>query len=147
MARTYFVIEDKTFDHISEIKILGYFTLSQKTLNIDKGISKTKIKKLTGFSNPREKNIPVFLIGQLGKNDKFRSKISGDELIEKAHFKIKEGQEKIAGRGILVECKNIPYLRNFYEKHNYIFIDKEYKKGDLLQYLKILNPEDIIEKR
>jgi hypothetical protein len=39
LARTYFVIEDKTFDHISEIKILGYFTLSQKTLNIDKGIS------------------------------------------------------------------------------------------------------------
>ena len=108
--------------------------------------SKTRVKKLTGYKNPKEKLIPIILLGQLGKNDNHKNKITVEELMIFVNQKVKEGQSTLSGTGIMVECTNNSKLIDFYEKHDYRLIDKEYEDDELIQFVKIFNRKDIIEK-
>lgn len=56
-----------------------------------------------------------------------------------------QGQGRIGGRIILLECKDIPYLITFYEKFGFSKIDKDYEEGALLQFVKVLSEDDIIQ--
>jgi len=113
---------------------------------VEGGFSKTRVKKLTGYKNPKEKLIPIILLGQLGKNDNHKNKITGEELMIFVNQIVKEGQSKLSGTGIMVECTNNSKLIDFYEKHDYRLIDKEYEDDELIQFVKIFNRKDIIEK-
>ncbi|WP_206076098.1 hypothetical protein [Marinitoga lauensis] len=130
--------------------ILSYFTLAIQVLKIPEKFSNNKIKKLDGFSakinGKRITEIPAILIGQLGKNDMYSSEITGDEIMQFCFSKILEGQERLGGRIIMLECKDIEYLKNFYRKYGFEMIDKEYKKDELLQFIKLLNEYDLISK-
>lgn len=45
----------------------------------------------------------------------------------------------------MLECKDIPYLIRLYEKFGFSVLEKEYEKGELLQMIKILEEDEIIE--
>ncbi|WP_239525654.1 hypothetical protein [Marinitoga litoralis] len=60
--------------------------------------------------------------------------------------KILESQERLGGRIIMLECKDIEYLKNFYRKYGFEMIDKEYKKDELRQFIKLLSENDLISK-
>ena len=80
-----------------KIAIIAYFTVSMKALNLREGISKNVRKHLDGLGNKQGSTFVVYLIGQLGKNDTYRSEIDGKELITRAIATIKEAYEIVGG--------------------------------------------------
>ncbi|MCR6546604.1 hypothetical protein [Dehalobacterium formicoaceticum] len=145
-SRTFFIYNEDE----DEFQILAYFTLAIQVLKIPEDkLSGRKAKLLDGFSSKikgdKITEFPSILIGQLGKNEMYQDKISGEEALEYCLATILEGQVRLGGRIIMLECKNIPYLIDLYEKFGFKVLEKDYEKDELLQMIKILNEDEIIE--
>lgn len=135
LSRTYLV-----YTSFQDEKVLvGYFAIANKVLKIRHDISKNLRKKLTGSKTKDIKEIPVYLIGQLAKNHfgnlKKLNLISGEELLRLAFKKILEAQSVAGGRIILVECSDLPKVREFYERYGFRFYSQDNEDG-LLRYIR-----------
>ncbi|WP_103134058.1 acetyltransferase [Mesotoga sp. B105.6.4] len=104
-AWTYLILDEEALID-GKINIIAYFTVSTKALNLRDGIRKKVRKHLDGLGNKRSSTFVVYLIGQLGKNDTYRSEIDGNELVARVIATIKEAYEIVGGRCILIECQN-----------------------------------------
>lgn len=101
-------------------------------------LSKNQRKKIDGLYNSISE-IPTFLIGQIGKNDKNKENISGKEILKYACNFIEEASDIVAGRIILVELKNNQKLINFYTDNDFSLLYNNTKnEEDLLQMIKIV---------
>lgn len=113
--------------------LIGYFTLTMKTITIKKGtITKGLAKKIAKFAN-YDKNIksytvPAPLIAQLGKNynSEYDKLISGDELLKIAIEKVKAGQQVLGGKIVYLECEDNARLIDFYTENGFCEFDKRY---------------------
>lgn len=154
-SRTFFIFEDcdeddgKNNNH--EFRILAYFTLGLQVLKVPEELfSGRKTKVLDGFSSKIRGNkiteFPTILIGQLGKNELYKDSISGPDIMHYCLATLLEGQARLGGRIVMLECKNIPYLISLYEDFGFQLIDKDYKVDELRQMIKILEEDEIIEK-
>jgi len=114
-------------------------------------LSGNKTKYLDGFSSKRKGKIitefPTILIGQLGKNDLYEDCITGSEVMHYCLATLLRGQARLGGRIILLECKDIPYLIKLYEGFGFQKLEKDYEEDELLEMIKILQEEEIIEKK
>lgn len=147
-SRTFFIYDEDE----DEFKILAYFTLALQVLKIPEDmISGRKAKLLDGFSSKikgvKITEFPSVLIGQLGKNEMYPGVISGSEILEYCLATIFEGQVKLGGRIIMLECKDIPSLISLYEKYGFNVLEKDYGEGELLQMIKIIEEAEIIESK
>lgn len=120
-----------------------------QVLKIPESLSNRKIKDLDGFNakinGEKITELPTILIGQLAKNDLHRDGITGFELMNYCLSTVLDGQEKLGGRIIMLECKNKSYLIEFYKKFGFIMLEKEYKEDDHLEFIKILSDDELIE--
>ena len=142
-------------EYKEKLELVGYFTLSPKTVYIRKGnLSNTLKKRVSKFGNYDENikgySIPAPLIAQLGKNftnglDKL---ITGDELLKMACDKIKTIQVNMGGKITYLECEDKPKLIEFYKSNGFVnfgkrMLDRDEKddlSGEyLIQMLKYLN--------
>lgn len=142
-------------EYKEKLELVGYFTLSPKTVYIKKGnLSNTLKKRVSKFGNYDENikgySIPAPLIAQLGKNftnglDKL---ITGDELLKMACDKIKTIQVNMGGKITYLECEDKPKLIEFYKSNGFVnfgkrMLDRDEKddlSGEyLIQMLKYLN--------
>ena len=134
-SRTYIILDVDELEK-GYFKIVGYFTIALKVLKIPLKLSKTKTKKIDGVYKNIE-TIPTYLIGQLAKNDEYKSKISGSVILEYAELIIKESFKIVGGRIILIESTRDKKLIEFYEKEDYkLLIDDE--NDELIQWIKFL---------
>jgi predicted GNAT family N-acyltransferase len=145
-SRTFFIYDEDQ----DEFQILAYFTLAIQVLKISGNmLSGRKAKLLDGFSSKikglKITEFPSILIGQLGKNEMYTGAVSGSEVLEYCLATILEGQVRLGGRIIMLECKDEPYLINLYEKFGFNVLEREYEEGELLQMIKILEKDEIIE--
>ncbi len=145
-SRTFFIFDEDE----ENFKILAYFTLSMQVLIIQKEmISGNKAKKLDGLTSNRGGSriteFSTILIGQLAKNEMHSSLINGYEVMEYCLAKMLEGQSILSGRIIMLECKNVPNLVKIYEEFGFSVLENDYKENELLQMIKILNEDEIIE--
>lgn len=145
-SRTFLLFDEDE----EEFKILAYFTLALQVLKIPESFSNRKIKNLDGFNakihGERIREFPAILIGQLAKNDLYKDRLSGFELMQYCLSTLLDGQTRLGGRIVMLECKNIPYLIHFYEQFGFIKLDRDYQESDLIQLIKILREEELIEK-
>lgn len=145
-SRSFFVFDEDA----DEFQILGYFTLALQVLKIPEHLSNRKIKELDGFSSKAHgeqiAEIPAILIGQFAKNEAVAQKISGFDLMQYCLNMVLDGQMHLGGRIILLECKDIPYLIDFYGQFGFCKLEKDYQDDDLIQLIKVLHEEDMIEK-
>ncbi len=144
-SRTFLIIDE---DQV-EFQVLAYYTIALQVLNIPYGvISNGQRKKLDGLSAKIHGNLitsfSAILIGQLGKNDMYADAINGPMILDYCLATILEGQTKLAGRIIMLECKNQPKLIELYENYQFGLVDKDYEEGELLQMIRILTPDEII---
>lgn len=106
---------------------LGFYTLALKTLDIgDFSKSDKKAFIYTGKSPNNISHISAYLIAQLGKNDRFKTVISGKCLLNHAINTIYRSIENNGGKIILLDSVNHPKVLNFYREYGFV----EY--GDLI---------------
>jgi len=145
-SRTYFIFDEEDND----FKILAYFTLAIQVLKVpEELLSGRKTLIFDGFSSKirgaKITEFPAILIGQLGKNDLYPESISGSEVMEYCLITLLKGQARLGGRIIMLECKDVPYIISLYEKFGFQKLEKEYEEEELLQMVKILEEDEIIE--
>ena len=143
-SRTFFIFDEES----DTFKILAQFTIAIQVLRLPKTLlSGRKIKILDGFGSKINGELisefPVILIGQFSKNDSYSKEINGEEIMQYCFATILEGQSKLGGRIVMLECKNHPYLLEFYKKYGFQVIDKNYEKNELFQLIRIFNEEEI----
>ncbi|MGL4848301.1 MAG: N-acetyltransferase [Clostridium sp.] len=137
-----------------DMKLIGYYTLVNKTLKIEKFSllsrkMKDRIKKFGEYISEIDScviNAP--LIAQLGKNfnETLNLEITGDQLLELACRRIKRVQNDIGGKVTYLECENKEILKKFYERNGFIKFatrkvdedEEEIQGEELVQYLKYL---------
>ncbi len=145
-SRTYFIFNEDE----EEFKVLAYFTLAMQVLKVpEELLSGRKTKALDGFSSKikgsKITEFPAILIGQIGKNDLHRELISGLEVMEYCLSTVLNGQAVLGGRIIMLECKDTPYIIDLYERFGFQKLEREYEDDELLQMIKVLEEDEIIE--
>lgn len=129
--------------------MLAYFTLALQVLKVPESLSNRKIKNFDGFNakinDEKITEFPAILIGQVGKNDLYKEKITGFNLMQYCLNTLLDGQMRLGGRIIMLECKDVPYLIKFYEMFGFIKLEKDYQEDELIQLIKILQEDELIE--
>lgn len=143
-SRTFLIFDEDA----DQFKVLAYFTLALQVLKIPESLSNRKIKSLDGFNakihGERITEFPAILIGQLAKNDLYKENLSGFKLMQYCLSTLLDGQMRLGGRIVMLECKDIPYLICFYEQFGFIKLERNYQEGDLIQLIKILREDELI---
>lgn len=144
-SRTFLIFDEDE----EEFKVLAYFTLALQVLKIPPNYSNRKIKEFDGFnakiSGEKITEFPAILIGQVGKNDLYKDKISGYDVMQYCLNTLLDGQMRLSGRIILLECKDVPYLIQFYRQFGFVRLEKDYQEDELVQLIKILQEDELIE--
>lgn len=145
-SRTFFVFDEDA----DSFEILGYFTLALQVLKIPEVFSNRQIKKFDGYNakahGEKILEFPVILIGQFARNEACAARISGYDLMQYCLNMLFDGQMHLGGRIILLECKDIPYLIEFYGQFGFCKLEKDYAEDDLIQLVKILREDEIIDR-
>lgn len=117
--------------------MVAFFSLALKTIRIPiiDTMSNTLKKKLGNLAD-KEKNIVAYLIGQLGRSSEYDSSvINGKKILQDCYDLIGSARDIVGGRLILIECKPIDELCQFYEDEGYIDITE---KNGLKQYVRFI---------
>ena len=122
----------------SDNMLLGYFSLANKPLIMSKKnynlLSNNKKKKLFGYGS-RDYNdnfiINAYLIGQLGKNYKYKDKINGKDILSFAYRYLLEAKRYVNSRFVWLECEDNPKLLDFYKNFGFEEVDKFESKNEL----------------
>jgi hypothetical protein len=144
-SRTYFLLnKDAVIE--KRLEIMAYFSVALQTLSLPIDISVRQIKKLDGLFGKKNgqkiETLPVYLIGQLAKNDLFQKNISGSFILENALSVIRNSYDGVGGRIVVVDCKPLPGLISFYESNGFHKIDYDEANG-LAQMIFMLNEEEV----
>ena len=114
-----------TYLVFNNLSLVGYFTLTIKTITIDaRRFSKTfekKIARVGKFDNENATyTLPAYLIAQLGKNFNLNSNelIDGKQLLQAAIKTIKQIQYMIGGMVVFLEAEDNDKLMCFYKEQN-----------------------------
>lgn len=94
-----------------------------KSIRLPEDTSASVRKSLDGMDK-RAQNIECFLIGQLAKNDTYKDIIDGSMILDRAIDMIRQAQNIIGKRAILVECSNNPNVMSFYLNNGFKHIGK-----------------------
>ena len=125
-SRTYLLIKRRSAGQ-KDLAILAYFSLAISRMRISKGVSRSKMRKLNGIGERRD--VPCYLIGQLGKSDHYSDEIGGDCLVRYAMSFLQNGHEQIGGRFVRVDCKDVKGLCRFYERNGFTSYQKDQRSG------------------
>ncbi|MDD2484650.1 MAG: hypothetical protein PHQ50_06485 [Eubacteriales bacterium] len=147
-SRTFFIIDDECYN---ELKILAYYTIAIQVLKIPEAFSNRKIKEFDGFSSKTRGGVitelPAILIGQLARNDYYGRVIDGSEIMQYCLNTVLDGQIRLGGRIIMLECKkDVQYLIDLYKDFGFSIIEEEDGDSKYLQMVRILTVDELIEK-
>lgn len=138
-AITYLVVD------IDEQALLGYFTVTHKSLTIDaNGLTrraKDKIKRF--FTLDEESNtytVSAFLIAQFGKNYGIDNgeHITGKQLMDITKDFLVMQQDQIGGTIAYLDCENNGELIRFYESEGFSLFGERISEKDGRRYLQYL---------
>lgn len=138
LGRTFLLItpEDQA-DHIPDI--IAYYTLANTSIDLT-DMGKNKKKRIMGdFPNKDAlTNFPAFLIGQLGRNDRYsHADISGETLLNCCLAQLKNAAFVVGGKLIVLECRPHMYEK-VYEKLGFNkMVDSLSKDGLYMLYKRV----------
>lgn len=144
-ARTYLITDKDKLIKDNKIDIVAYFSIALKNFYLPENLSKTKKRKIDGF-NKESTEVVTYLIGQLGRNDKyFGDIITGKEILDYAIDRIIDCQSIVGGRVILVECKDIEGVLNFYKSNEFELIEMDEENETFVDDIINLLPTEVNE--
>jgi hypothetical protein len=106
-SRTYLIFDD------GNETLLGYYTLSLKSLRFTEAVSKSTIKNVDGYSN-KVNSVGIVLIGQFGKDEVLAKSVAGSQLFERCLKTVYEARRIVGGRFVMLECLDIDKIVAFY---------------------------------
>jgi hypothetical protein len=129
-SRTYLIFDDAGKD-----ALLGYYTLSLKSLEFSESVSKTAIKNIDGYTN-KVKSVGIVLIGQFGKDEVLAKDVAGKLLFEKCIKTVYNAQRIVGGRFVMLECLDIDKIVSFYGDAAFEF--KRFQQSENGKYLQLI---------
>lgn len=128
-------------------RLLGYFTLANKSLIISKEdfekMSKTQQKKLSQSGRILENGsciVNSFLLAQIGKNYNDSENISGFDILDLSYSLLSVVKEIINTKYVWLECENNKSLINYYLNYGFNLLEHYNSKNGLkTMILKIEN--------
>lgn len=131
-GRTYLFLDKEELEK-KEFKIIGFFTISQTSVDIS-AMSKKKKRKVLGSSVPGRDSLdsfPAFLIGQLGRNDSYDSKqLPGHYLLHECYLQLREANKLLGGEHVILECRECMFSK-FYNNQGFKLIADDTNKDGL----------------
>ena len=83
-SRTYLLLDEVGIKN-RQLDIMAYFAIAPQIMYLPTELSVRQIKRLDGFSGKihgeKLKALPVYLIGQLAKNDKYKDAMDGNIIL------------------------------------------------------------------
>jgi hypothetical protein len=134
-SRTYLIHDDEAFSK-GDATILAYFTLSLKSLKFRDTLTKSKVKEIDGFSKAVE-GVAIALIGQFGKDEHEAKEVPGKELLDLCMRVIRQVHTLIGGRYVLIECRDIEKVAEFYRGNGFELLQTD-KSDNYLQMVRRL---------
>lgn len=128
-SRTYLIANSGGGDEA--IAIMAYVSVALSNMKIKADVSKSMRKRMNGIFQNDE--VPCYLIGQLGKNDRYSNEVEGRELVNSAMNILRIGHRVAGGRFVRVDCKRNDNLIKFYEENGFKVVQIDEKSG-LLQF-------------
>ena len=120
IARTYLLFAT---DARKKVILIGYYSIAFKSFAFQTSVSIKQRKIIAGHHYFQKGPLPAILIGQLAKNYSDNalggSLIYGREILSSALSRIKEAYKTIGFTLIYLECKDVPFLRSFYQDHGF----------------------------
>lgn len=123
ICRIYLILNEDDFN-AGKLKIEAFFTLSFRSLSFEPEVSKTTIRKITGFKN--RKTTEFVLIGQLGKyierysdNEIVKSEITVSSILDYAFEVVLSVNEWIPCNTVLVECSEAIHNKGIYQNEGF----------------------------
>ena len=126
-SRTYLYVDNETKE------VVAYFTIAISML-FTNDLSNDTIKLLDGYKDDT-RSIPCFLIGQLGKSDKYKKYKIGEYLLSDALDIIDCSQNSLGGRFILIDSVNNPKVLEFYKENSFLAIEND-KESESIKMIK-----------
>ncbi|WP_391207711.1 hypothetical protein [Psychrobacillus sp. L4] len=147
-SRTFFIYHDE--DAAAGFEILGYYSLAIRVFNIPTDVSNRQRLKLDGLYAKKDNEVitevPSILIGQFGKNDTYADIFAGFELMNYCLSTIFDGQEKLGGRLLTLECKDVPSLIKFYGQFAFSKLTgNSVGANGLIQMIRILQEHELVK--
>jgi len=125
-----YLLMNKEFLSQKKFKVEAYFTLSHKSAYLQEDISGNTRKKVGRFKE--DSNIHFVLIGQLGKHicadeecGKYISKISANDILDRAFEIIGRSHELISCRCVLVECNESEKVHKVYYDYGFKYLQHD----------------------
>ena len=78
--------------------------------------------------------VPSYLIGQLAKDDKYRTAINGSLVLNYAISVILSAEHLVGGRVVYIECRDIPKLVAFYANNGFKLLRRDPSDALLQMY-------------
>ena len=109
-----------------EMVLVGYYALAYKSFVVKSStkLSNTLRKRIAKFGQYdgelKQYTVSAPLIGQIGKNDKYRNLISGDVLLHCACKTVTTVQALVGGKFVYLECEEKPKLIEFYKSNGFV---------------------------
>lgn len=125
-------LKDKRFE------IIAFFTIGQKSLDISK-IKPKKKRKMLGKLPGRDdlQSIPGYLIGQIGRSDKYtHDDLPGKIILQECYSRIESARKIVGGNLLLLECHE-KMFKLFYKGQEFHKISDQLDHDLLTLYRKL----------
>ena len=120
------------------IIIAAYFSLAIQSLKIPESTSMSQIRRLDGLYSKRGgapiSEVPSYLIGQLAKDDKYKTMMNGSLVLEYSLSVLLSAEHLVGGRVVYIECRDIPKLINFYANNGFKLLRRDPNDALLQMY-------------
>lgn len=132
-SRTYLLLDYEMLRR-GNANIIAFFSVAPQVMFVPSSLSVRQIRRLDGFSGKmRGKKIealPVYLLGQLAKNDDCADRMTGHELLLYAWKIIKQAQSLVGGRIVMADVKtSAEGLIRFYKRENFQLVSQSEETG------------------
>ncbi|MDR2879949.1 MAG: hypothetical protein LBV03_08555 [Fusobacteriales bacterium] len=103
-AKTYLLLDESEYNN-GNLRIVAFFALALKVLDVSTMSKSAKDKAFKEYDNRRNINyIPAYLIGQLAKNDSYKTSVCGEEIFNHAIYQIHEINKLIGCDIVMLDC-------------------------------------------
>ena len=132
-SRTYFLLDEYALCH-GEVQILAYCAVALQVMFVPPALPVRQIQRLDGLSGKihgrKVEALPVYLIGQLAKNDHYANETTGHEMLLYIWEVFRQVHQAIGGRIVMVDVNSSASgLIRFYEREHFRFISSNKETG------------------